>query len=279
MKIKKYYFPLLHNSRISIYPFIRIGGFGLGNMLFPFFRALVAAIKDGALLMYPHHFQIQPRNYLRNFSKDSLRNYSSDFNKLNWCTLSRRRSFSLFYTKKWYDESKIDKESYIYFQGLKNYFFDLASYQNQIQNFLYYSFLFKPKLIKNIVAFHLRLGDFVINNQSLDPSLIRKYFHFFIQKSLIIHLYSDSTLKEILMYLNLEELPNGILFIKPLSPLKDIIRISQYEYICGSPYSTFIEWARFIRPIQYPNNTFSMLDKSCSDEINITPLMWGNYFN
>ena len=279
MRSKKYYFPLMHKSRISIYPFIRIGGFGIGNMLFPFFRALLASIKDGALLMYPHHFQIQPRNYLRNLTKDSLRNYSYDFNKLNWCTLSRKRSLSLFYTKKWHDESKIDNESYIYFEGLKNYFFDLASSQKEIQNFLFYSFSFKPKIKKNVVAFHLRLGDFLINNQSLDPLLVRKYFDFFLKKSLIIHLYSDSPLVQVLNYLNLEKLPNGIVFIKPLSALRDIISISQYEYICGSPYSTFVEWARFIRPIQFPNNTFSILDKSTSDEIGITPLIWGNYFN
>ena len=84
---------------------------------------------------------------------------------------------------------------------------------------------------------------------------------------------------QVLNYLNLEKLPNGIVFIKPLSALRDIISISQYEYICGSPYSTFVEWARFIRPIQFPNNTFSILDKSTSDEIGITPLIWGNYFN
>ena len=51
----KYYLPLIHPKKLSFYPFIRVGGFGLGNMLFPFFRALTCSIRDSASLLYPHH--------------------------------------------------------------------------------------------------------------------------------------------------------------------------------------------------------------------------------
>ena len=36
----KYYLPFIHKGTVGVYPFFRVGGFGLGNMLFPFFRAI-----------------------------------------------------------------------------------------------------------------------------------------------------------------------------------------------------------------------------------------------
>ena len=55
----KYYLPLIHPKILSFNPFIRVGGFGLGNMLFPFFRALTYSIRDSATILYPHHNQFQ----------------------------------------------------------------------------------------------------------------------------------------------------------------------------------------------------------------------------
>ena len=81
MKIK-YYLPLIHPKKISIYPFFSgLGGFGLGNMLFPFLEHLLPVLEMEQIL-YPHHQQIQPRNFLRERTFDSLRNYADDFENL-----------------------------------------------------------------------------------------------------------------------------------------------------------------------------------------------------
>ena len=170
---------------ISLYPFLRIGGFGLGNMLFPFFRSLFLSIKDGAILMYPHHFQIQPRNLLFNLNINSVRNYSSDFSKLSWCSLPKNKSAYIFYKKRWESENEINNASNIYFSGLKNYFFDLIDFQEEIQEFIYHSFSYKPKIRMNVVAFHLRLGDFIRNKQAINREKIINTFDFFLKQSKI----------------------------------------------------------------------------------------------
>ena len=59
--------------------------------------------------------------------------------------------------------------------------------------------------------------------------------------------------------------------------MMDIIEIAQAEYICGSPYSTFVEWAKFIRPAKFPKNSYSLLDKNKADLINVSPLKWDNF--
>lgn len=277
MKNKKYYLPLIHPGNISLYPFFRIGGFGLGNMLFPFFRSLFLSIKDGAILMYPHHFQIQPRNLLFNLNINSVRNYSSDFSKLSWCSLPKNKSAYIFYKKRWESENEINNASNIYFSGLKNYFFDLIDFQEEIQEFIYHSFSYKPKIRMNVVAFHLRLGDFIRNKQAINREKIINTFDFFLKQSKIIEIYSDTPKNKILNYLDLEKLPNNIFINNSLSPMMDIIEIAQAEYICGSPYSTFVEWAKFIRPAKFPKNSYSLLDKNKADLINVSPLKWDNF--
>ena len=278
MKGKSYYLPIIHDSKLSLYPYFRLGGFGLGNMLFPFFRSLLASIKEGAILMYPHHFQIQPRNFLRNFDINSLRNYSSDFSKFSWCTLPKLRSAYIFYNNSWKEESLNSNDLYIYFSGYKNYFYDFFESQSKIQKFTYFSFSFKPILKKGIVAFHLRLGDFIINNQSIEKNKVIDTFEFFLRKSMIIHIYSDASKYKILQYLQIEELPHNVFLIKSKTPMNDILMMSQAEIICGSPHSTFVEWAKFLRPVEFPNNSFSLIEKKQAESVNISPIKWKNFF-
>lgn len=271
----RYYLPMIHKGTLSVYPFFRIGGFGLGNMLFPFFRAMCFGIRDGAAVLHPLYNQIQPRNFLRERNLNSLRNYNQIFSKFKYVTLPPYRSFNLFLSKKWYAEKNILKNDSIIFEGCKNYFFDLLPYRSFIQNFIYKSYNFKDKFYSNKVAFHIRLGDFLRTRQSISRQIINNQLQTFSsKKSLDIQIYSDSNLTDLLRYLELDRLPTNAKLIKNNSAMKDILAMSNCKYIVGNPNSTFVEWARFISPVENNQISYALITKKHFLKINNTPFLW-----
>ena len=277
MNKPKYYLPLIHKSTFSFYPYFRLGGFGLGNILFPFFRALCSSLKYNAHLLYPHFNQIQPRSFLRELNIRSLRNYNYDFNKFRWIFLPKEKSASIYYFNKFEDEEFISNKNNIFFIGLKNYFYDFIDYRETIRQFIYFSFNSKPKIIDNTVAIHIRLGDFLLNKQSIEPTKILSAIDYFLKRSYEVKIYSDANKNNIIEYLNFSELLENVIFVDSKSPLRDIIDISQAEHICGSPQSTFVEWARFLRNDNFDSNSYSLVNKTLYDDINISPSRWRHF--
>lgn len=273
---KKYYVPLLHQSKISCYPFFRLGGFGLGNLLFPYFRSLCFCLKNGAILLYPHHYQFQPRNFLRERSLNSLRNYSKDFNRFSWNSINKFESARIFYSRIFKEEKFINEYPHIFFSGYKNYFYDFIQYRRLIQKYIIYSYGIRNYQIKNEVAFHLRLGDFIINKQYIEKEKILYALDYFTKKlSINVKIYSGSSYNQITSFLEVNELPDHVFLVDSISPMNDLIRMSQSKYICGNPYSTFVEWARFINPGS--QKSYSLLEKNVYESINVSPLNWNNY--
>ena len=272
----KYYLPLIHPKKLSVYPFIRIGGFGLGNMLFPFFRALSCSIRDGANLLYPHHNQFQPRNFIRELNKNSLRNYSSDFGKFKWSSISLLKSFNVYYSRNWENESQIDSYPNILFYGYKNYFYDLIHSRELIQKYIYYSFGITKKNPENKLAYHLRLGDFLLNKQNVSSEKVLESINYFTKKlSIEVDIYSDSNLNQINKFLGIKSLPKNTNLVNSISPMYDLIKMSQAKYICGNPYSTFVEWARFLSV--HDQNSYSLKERGISESICVSPIKWQNY--
>ena len=275
----KYYLPFIHKGSISAYPFLRIGGFGLGNMLFPFFRAITSGIRDGATVLYPFYNQIQPRNFVRGKNINSLRNYNNVFSKFTWSTLSAYDSMKVFYRNKFERINFYNKSRIVFFEGYKNYFFDLEENRLLIQKFINYSFKKKPKLKKNLVSFHIRLGDFLFTNQSISRDLINDKIQFFSEKNYLnINLYSDYDYPKLLEFLNKKDLPPNIKYIRNASPMLDIIDMSNSEYIVGNPKSTFVEWARFLAPLNQKQISYSLLSQKDYKNNKISPLRW-DYFS
>ena len=278
MKKVKYYLPLIHRGNFSFYPFFRVGGFGLGNILFPYFRSIIYAIKDGAVVLYPLTNQVQPRNFIREKSIRSLRNYNDIFSKLNWISMDKYSSAKNFYGRKWFNEDYIETENRIIFEGCRNYFYDIFEERELIQSIINYSFSLKPKIYKKCVAFHLRLGDFLINGKSIDRKKILDSFLFFTKKKgLKINLYSNTSQNNILSFLKIDSLPENVSLISNNSALKDILEMAKSEYICGNPYSTYVEWARFLAPTLNRQVSYSLISESEFKNINISPLNWDNY--
>ena len=275
----KYYLPLIHKGTLSIYPFFRIGGFGLGNMLFPFFRSICFGIRDGAAVLYPFYNQIQPRNFFRERTINSLRNYNDIFSKFKYATLPPYKSLTLYSTKKWFGEDYISKKDLILFEGCKNYFFDLLPYRNFIQNFIFDSYNFKTKFDLQKAAFHIRLGDFMRTGQSLSKEIIKDKLKSFSNNELLnIEIYSDSNLNNLLKYLELDRLPKNVRLIKNSSPIEDILAMSKCKYIIGNPNSTFVEWARFLSPVENSQVSHSLINEKQFLKIQITPFSWDYFY-
>ena len=275
----KYYLPLIHRGTFSVYPFFRLGGFGLGNMLFPFFRAICFGIRDGATVLYPFYNQIQPRNFLIERNINSLRNYNDIFSNFEYATLPSYRSFKLCFTKKWFSENNISKHNLILFEGCKNYFFDLLPYRNFIQKFINQSYDFQNKFYLQKAAFHIRLGDFLRTGQSLSKEIIiNKLKYFSNNKLLEIEIYSDSNLENLLKYLELDCLPYNAKLIKNNSAIKDILAMSKCKYIIGNPNSTFVEWARFLSPIEKSQISHALIKEKQFLKNKITPLSWDYFY-
>jgi len=278
MSFKKYYLPLLFDSKYSIYPIGRIGGFGLGNLLFPYFRALCSAVRDSANLLYPHHNQFQPRNFLREMKMSSLRNYSSDFEKLGWSSISKIHSFWIYKTKNWNFEENLNNSSNIIFYGYRNHFYDLIDFRDQIRKYINFTFNSNFEIDDNYVAFHIRLGDFKLINQSVGRTNILNMMDYFTNdRNLKIIIYSDTGERSILSYLNLKVLPNNVSYSNSISPLNDIIQMSKFKYICGTPYSSFVEWSRFLAEENLKQNSFSLIDRELFRKVRISPLDWDYY--
>tara|TARA_B100000965_G_scaffold233921_1_gene195935 strand:- start:16565 stop:17404 length:840 start_codon:yes stop_codon:yes gene_type:complete len=275
MPRQKYYLPLIHRSLISVYPFFRIGGFGLGNTLFPFFRAFSSCLRDGATLLYPHQNQIQPRNFLRDLSINSLRNYSNVYSHFNWATLPALESALIFYSRYWHNESMISSENNIIFSGYKNHFYDIIDFKSQIQKFIYFSFPEIKKSRMNVVAFHLRLGDFILNKKNISSEKILESLEYFTRtKSLTVKIYSDANYNQIISFLNIDRLPENVFLSSSISPMVDIIEMSLASYICGNPESTFVEWSRFLSSEIFNQNSYALISKSDYYSCRCSPIGW-----
>ena len=278
MKKVKYYLPLIHRGNFNFYPFLRVGGFGLGNILFPYFRSIINAIKDGAVVLYPLTNQVQPRNFMRERSIGSLRNYSNVFSKLNWITIDKYYSSKIFYSRKWFNEDYLKFQDTIVFEGCRNYFYDFIEERELIKSFINYSYSLKPTIYKNRVAFHLRLGDFLINGKFINrKKILNSFLYFTKKKDLKINIYSNSSEKNILSFLKIDKFPDNVSMIKSSSAMKDILDMANSEYICGNPYSTYVEWARFLAPSVNKQISYSLISERQFNGINVSPLNWDNY--
>ena len=127
------------------------------------------------------------------------------------------------------------------------------------------------------VALHIRLGDFLINNQSISPEKIRYAIKFFTKKSYEIKIFSDSNSSILKEYINYSKLPENVSIVRSISPLVDIMKMSQSEIICGSPYSTFVEWARFLRNEDLDMNSYSLINRELYEKIAISPSKWNHF--
>lgn len=251
-----YCYPLF--SKIDLLCF-RIGGPGLGNLLFPWARAIILAEENGYRNIAPNwtQFKIGPllrkENDIRSYSQ-IFKNNPNDligFNRLKALINNRRIPENLI--------GNVDLRAgdIIITEGMGTMFSDILKYHNLIYSKLlsiYKNQQFDNLIMKfdvhNSIAVHIRFGDFKksknlndINTRQpiewyVDAILaVRKKLNFDIR----VNIFSDANDIEIGKVLALP----SVFRIVGNNALDDIFLISKHRLLIASG-STFSMWASFL---------------------------------
>ena len=228
----KYVYPKFDGINLI---FFRIGGSGLGNLLYPFFRSLVYSKKENLEIISPTFKSLKIGPYLRNEKQKRLYPY----NYKNSIGGFKKLFLLLFRQKIKYIGGFGDgfNSLYGFEKFLRKEFISLIDKEIDISKF------------KNAICCHIRLGDFkksedgyVDNNTRIPLSwyikvinTIRKEFN-----NMKVFIFSDGTKEEMKEILELE----NIELETSQDPAIDILKLSASKILIGS-YSSFSFWGAF----------------------------------
>lgn len=229
----------------------RIGGAGLGNLLFVYARAYILSLQKGFKLIPPIwptfkigpliRFEKEQRFYLDLFQPHLLERWQFLIKGLKYSEIQETELAN--------QQNKVDK-TIINVSGLKNYFKDLEGYHQELSSFFYLQSNTKVKSKidafngANTIGIHIRLGDYdeagktsIIWYQEKIKQIrsLKKYENY---KLVVFSDGKNVELKEIL------SLPNCMRVDKP-DALSGILRLAKCEIIIGSN-STFSAWSAFL---------------------------------
>ena len=227
---------------------IRLGGPGLGNLFFPFARAVIYSHENNIPMINPTWPNIKIGPILRN--ERDKRFYLNLFKSAG---IKGPQKYYLLNTIGKIQESdeislnNIDRNSIIVFSGLRNYFQDIKPHYTLVKEKILS--IVKTKYLQNIdadydcIGIHLRLGDYSKERRNdLEWSLevIRQMRKALGQKRVL--LFSDereSELGEILNKINNVEV--GFFG----NAISDLVAMSRCRYLIASD-STFSAWAAYL---------------------------------
>lgn len=218
---------------------IRVGGFGLGNCLFVYSKALIASKEENLLLINPTWINLSPGSILRN--ENDKRSYFGIFRSFGITGIYK---FLLLYCNIFF---KIFNKNTKIIRGIDSYFTDLLPFQNLIKENIFSITKDSNYLLENNfankIAVHVRLGDYdsvkrleidwyvyIINTINLKTNF--KYE---------ILLFSDGKPSELKDILNIKNVKRAFFG----NAMLDILAISECDLIIGSN-STFSAWACFL---------------------------------
>lgn len=151
----------------------RVGGPGLGNILFPIARALIACHKQGGLFVFPTIPQIKVGPIIRR-----------ERDKRLYFTETRRRSLQeLHYwlksiradrTPEGEERSAPNRVQAIVYEGMREWFNNIANEQEVIRSWLDSNAKYAGRIIEPYdIGVHVRLGDFVDKHRITGATSIR----------------------------------------------------------------------------------------------------------
>lgn len=288
----RYVYPKLSDIDLGI---TRIGGLGLGNMLFTYARALLYAKEHDAGVIRPTWNSIPVGQILRGdknkrFYHDLFVNETGEIAgvKKAWLLLSKKK---IAETKAGISPAGNDKsledESIIVFSGMEGEFIPLMGkgnsrflyqhFQNILQEKSRKALMFEPG---NGVCVHVRLGDFTRgsqqdlkagrSNMSIPISWyvsIVKQLQGVLQKDVPIYIFSDGTdeeLAELLGLSNTQRITFG-------TAIADIMAMTKAKIFVASG-STFSRWVRFLgqmNTVTYPGQLKQRLLEEGSENFEI----------
>ena len=239
----KYVYPVFDGINLVV---IRIGGSGLGNLLYPYFRALIYANKYNLKLIDPVFKSIKPSLLLKSKQHRRLYNYTIT-NSIKG--LDR----FLILLKKREGEFENSNAEIKCFKGFYNGFKPFYGYEvfllSQLKSLVKHKEINLEKFQNNICC-HIRLGDFkkhhgdrnIKNNTRLPIEWYISALEFLMKKNkgIKVYVFSDGNQNELK---NILDIPD-VKFEISNDPIVDLLKMSQGKYFIGS-YSSFSMWASF----------------------------------
>ncbi|OQW92614.1 MAG: hypothetical protein BWK78_01125 [Thiotrichaceae bacterium IS1] len=252
-------------AKLSNYDFgiIRFVGPGLGNLLFPWARSVIATKRHNLTPIWPTWPQLKIGTILRN--EPDKRFYFGLFKSPSGYVDQWRKLYLLNLLKHVPEEQceeslRKNENSIVIFEGMKSYFSDIIPYHQLVKEELLSVTLEQHKKgllynFANSISVHIRLGDFSTPNQieSLKQgrSSLRIPLVWYVQiinqlrhklgKNLPIYVFSDGRneeLSELLSMSNVQRISFG-------SAIADLLALSNANILIASG-STFSMWASYL---------------------------------
>jgi hypothetical protein len=259
----KYHYPKL--SKLD-FIFFRIGGPGLGNLLFPLYRAYEAKIKNNDEIIFPQFKQIKIGPILRNEKDKRLYNNIFVRREVKDYLLSVKYILNIYNIKKEndYENSEMERikknHEFIEYEGMRNFFHSLDL---KIKNdFLEYLFLKINNINRlkndinlindNDVCIHIRNGDFLVSETAniTNEMAVRNSDEWYIK--VIKHIYDSNPNAEFIIFSDEKNISKKILneiskykIDDSNNALHALIKMSMYKNLITSR-STFSLWAAFL---------------------------------
>jgi hypothetical protein len=240
--------------------FTRFLGSGLGNILFPWARSVVAANKYGLQSIEPTWLNLRLGSIIR--KETDLRFYTDLFFNANKNIRGLKKNFILLFfnkiTEQELGQRYIEKNSVVIFAGMQGFF------QPIIHDYRFiYAQLLKMTSLKhlkglsydfsNSISLHVRLGDFKVGKQTTPIAWFIDVINLVRNNTGLNHkvyIFSDGSdleLAPLLSLNNSERLSFG-------SSIADLLALSRSNILVGSKGSTFSMWASYLgrMPVIWP---------------------------
>ncbi len=259
-------------------PFVRIGGAGLGNLLFTYSRALIYANENCYKLIWPTwpSFKIGP--YLR---RELDKRFYGDLFVNNSGYVDGIEKFKILAFNKKINQDDVESvkdNDVVIFDKFKMNFEGIKKYRDVIRDDLIKNLSEKNKKaldfdFTNSISVHIRLGDFGApsvdklkrgcNNTSIP---IEWYVKVILQirkiigRDIKVYVFSDGSdeqLDDVLKLINVEKITFG-------TSIADIIALSRSNLFIASG-SSFSMWARFLGNLSTITYTNQLKDKICDE--------------
>ena len=269
-------------------PGVRLAGPGLGNLLFIYFRAWLAAKEHGYAFIWPTWPSVKPGAIIRRekdkrFYGDLFRNRSGYIDGLKKQRLIRRRG-AVRVNERDYDFSRIGDGAVILYKYFRMDFEDLVPHADEIREEIVRNLSRKSRRglegdMSRCVNIHVRLGDFASNVSALNAgknntrigvgwyaAIVRKLKDI-LGEDVTFNVFSDGSDEELRDLLAI----SGVRRVFYGNSLADILALSRAPLMVASG-SSFSLWARFLGQccsISYPNQIKDHVLKPRSDNFEI----------
>ena len=251
----KYVYPKLSDKDFYI---IRIGGLGLGNMLFTYAKAVLYARDHGARLIWPTWVSIPVGQILR---RESNKRFYHDLFQNRIGAVSGFQKLRLLWTR---------KKDIVVMEGMEGEFEPIAGKENSEYLYRHFQTILQERNRKamefepgNGICMHIRLGDFTRGTEADlkagNPNIsipIEWYINVIqqirdaVSETLPVYIFSDGSREELQDILALP----GVQQVTFGTAIGDILAMSKARLFVASG-STFSRWVRYLgrmNTITYP---------------------------